>query len=228
MNGKQSPPTSKTRFFQDRIISYFQNYGRRYLPWRNTNDPWRILLAELLLRKTTSTQAAEVYSAVVQYSPESLASADEAEVSVLVKSLGMQYERSRILIEAAIAVKEQGFSHLRDKDFLLSIRGVGEYAANAVLCFAFGEAKPTLDRNMIRVLGRYFSYKSPRSRPHTDPKFWEFAAALVPNEHPKEYNWGVLDFASSLCTARNPKCSDCELRKMCDYIKITPREELGR
>lgn len=212
---------SKITEFQNRIILYYKHHGRSELPWRQTNDPWKVLLAELLLRKTTSAQASKVYNTISSMSPSELANIEENELEEIVCELGMQNERTKILREVGQAVDSEGESILTNRESMLRLHGVGNYAANAVLCFSFNEAKPTLDRNMIRVLERVFSYESDRSRPHTDPKFWDFAEDLVPAENPKEYNWGILDFAAKICSARTPNCSKCCLNDICDYWQKT-------
>lgn len=218
------PGRSEIKFFQNKIIRFWQESGRDNLPWRRTRDPWKVLVAELLLRKTTSTQAAKVYSSISRLSPKSLSELRHDQLMRMVSTLGMQRQRSRILREVGHSVARDGRTRLKDHSYLMSLRGVGSYSANAVMCFGFGEPLPALDRNMIRVLTRFFSFKSNRSRPHTDPGFWAFAETLVPSDNPREFNWGVLDLAAAVCKARAPNCPNCPLRSKCRYWKTSRLE----
>ena len=105
-----------------------------------------------------------------------------------------------------------------NKKDLLSLPGVGPYTANAVLCFAFGHDVSMLDVNIIRVLKRVFSPDVKKSRERTDKSFWDFAESLPPKGKGKEFNYAILDFAGEVCTAKNPKCKSCPMKKICDFV----------
>ena len=106
----------------------------------------------------------------------------------------------------------------KEKDKLLTLRGVGDYIANAVLCFAFNKDVPIVDANVIRVIERFFSLKSKKVRPRTDKLIWQFAEKLVPKGNAKEYNRAILDFAALVCSAKKPNCLNCPISKKCDYF----------
>jgi A/G-specific adenine glycosylase len=130
----------------------------------------------------------------------------------------MNKMKTKQLKEVAAVVVREGELKLGDPDFLLTLPGVGNYIRNSILCFSFGLPKPTLDTNMIRLISRVFSYETSKSRAREDNSLWEFAEMLVPNTHCREYNWGVLDFASEICTLKNPKCGKCNLYLICEFI----------
>lgn len=207
---------SKISKFQQTVLAYWRAHGRKELPWRRTTDPWKILVAEVLLRKTTAAQVSQVFEGIANRSPLQLAHIDEAHLQQLLRPLGLYRLRAQQLQRIAEAVKRAESDQLRNVDFLRSLPGVGRYASNAVLCFAFREPKPALDTNMIRVIERVFSISSDRSRPRTDPQLWEFAERLVPKEQCREYNWGILDLGNSLCLARNPKHELCPMKSICN------------
>jgi A/G-specific adenine glycosylase len=94
-----------------------------------------------------------------------------------------------------------------------------------VLSTAFGEKKPGLDRNMIRVLERVFSISSEKARPHTDRELWAAAEEIMPEKKTKDYNWGVMDLAAEICRPRNPKCKKCPLEVICDYAQSQNNNE---
>lgn len=202
--------------FQERVVAYWHAHGRKELPWRKTTDPWSVLVAEILLRKTTARQVAEVFDSIADQPPVELARNDEAQLQSTLRPLGLYRLRAQQLQATAQMVAQSEPDQLSDPAFLQSLPGVGRYACNAVLCFAFGQPKPALDTNMIRVIERVFSFSSDRSRPRTDPQMWEFAEALVPEERCREYNWGILDLGNEVCAARNPKHELCPLKSICD------------
>lgn len=212
-----APEPTKEMLFQNRMLVYWKKKGRKELPWRQTQDPWKILLTEVLLRKTTSGQAVRVYDVISALSPEQICSMPESELIEILRPLGLYRVRTAQLKKTASAVEKTGINALQDPEFLESLPGIGSYIRNAVLCFGYGLPKPALDTNMIRVIQRVFDYKEERSRAREDKKLWQFAETLVPKKKCREYNWAVLDLAAAVCTARNPKCSECPLLPLCCF-----------
>jgi A/G-specific adenine glycosylase len=216
MKISKSLPT-KAVLIQNALLTYWKMSGRKDLPWRRTQDPWKILLTEVLLRKTTSGQAVRVYDVISVLSPEQICSMPESELHGILKPLGLYRVRAAQLKKTAAAVEKAGTNALQDPEFLESLPGIGRYIRNAVLCFGYGLPKPALDTNMIRVIQRVYDYKLERSRAREDKKLWQFAETLVPKKKCREYNWAVLDLAAAICTARNPKCSECPLLPLCCF-----------
>jgi A/G-specific adenine glycosylase len=217
----------KIEEFRKRIIEWYEAWGDKHLPWRNTSDGWAVLVASFLLRKTTAAQVAKIYTEFLKRypSPQALLTASEDEVRELIRPLGIEHQRSRHLLELARElVKRFGGGVPCDKDRLKELPGVGDYIASEVMLSACGHPQPLLDRNMIRVLERVFGVRSAKKRPHTDRALWRFAEMLVPQdpEKAKKFNFGVLDFARKICTALDPKCTKCPARDLCisaEYFK---------
>jgi len=212
------------RLFALRIIEWYKEHGLHDLPWRNTSDPWAVLVAAFLLRKTTVDQVLKVYSEFLKRypNPEALLQASEDEIKKLIRSLGIEHQRTKHLRKVAKAIVEEFHGRIPcDKEALKRLPGIGEYIASEVLLTAYGRPEPLLDRNMIRVLERVFGVKSSRKRPHTDPKMWRIAKLLVPKdpELAKKFNFGVLDFARQVCSVRRPKCNTCILMDICKHKK---------
>ena len=221
----QSTDKERIEIFKLKVIEWYKKYGDTYLPWRNTSDPWALLVAAFLLRKTTATQVVKVYEEFLRRfpTPESLLEADRYIVEELMRPLGIEHQRSRHLKELAEhIVRRFGSKVPCDKEKLKELPGVGDYVASEVLLGACGKPEPLLDRNMIRVIERVFGVKSAKKRPHTDPNMWSFAKMLVPNnlEEARIFNYGVLDFARKICTAKNPKCIKCPIRDICCYYML--------
>ena len=101
---------------------------------------------------------------------------------------------------------------------LLSLPGVGEYVADAVLCFAFNERVSIIDSNVCRVLGRVYDLKS-KGEARRDPQFKRAANELLPADKVKEFNWAMIDLASFICIPRKPICYKCPLNEICQYAK---------
>ncbi|MFP3252412.1 MAG: A/G-specific adenine glycosylase [Thermoproteus sp.] len=208
------------RPFATVMVEWYRLHGDKDLPWRATSDPWAVLVAALLLRKTTVRQVVGVYGDFLRRwpSPRELAGAAVEEVEEVLRPLGMEKVRARLFKRLAEELlSKYGGEVPLSLDELKELPGVGDYAAREVLVAVAGAAEPLLDRNAARVLERVFGVRSRRQRPHTDPALWEFAKRLVPPESPREYNFGLLDFARKICTARSPRCEICPLASCCRY-----------
>ncbi|MCC6005381.1 MAG: hypothetical protein LM590_13670 [Thermofilum sp.] len=216
----QATEPAKMEEFRKRIIEWYEVHGDKQLPWRSTESGWDVLVASFLLRKTTTKQVAEIYVEFIRRypGPQALLKASEEEVRELIKPLGIEHQRSKHLIALAREiVRRFGGQVPCDKESLKGLPGVGDYIASEVLLVACNQPEPLLDRNMIRVLERVFGVKSLKKRPHTDKALWRFAKTIVPAEpgQARKFNYGVLDFARKICTARSPKCPACPLRDIC-------------
>jgi A/G-specific adenine glycosylase len=219
----------KIQVFQQAMIDYWERHGRHNLPWRSTDDAWRILLAEVLLRKTTSAQAAGVYTQLSGYTPYDIVSLDIEELAKILNPLGIHYVRAEQLKSISQIVIDTNGEVLKSDELLRSLPGVGRYISNSVRCCAFGEPLPAMDTNLIRVMDRVFGWTSPRKRPREDRNLWKIAEKLVPEDKPREFNWGMLDFASAICTHRKPKCEMCPINDICDYYSaIRQKNSLER
>lgn len=212
--------TYNTGLFRHEVINYYQEFGRMNLPWRQTANPWKILLSEMLLRKTTAKQVENVYQKLSQLNISELGKMKKIELERILYPLGIYRERARLLKDVSQRISSTPDFRYSDERTLLALPGVGQYSANAVLCFAFNEPKPALDRNMIRVMERVFSIKSEKERPHTDKRLWKTAEMMVSIERPKEYNWGILDISAAVCRPNTPLCENCPLMEICDYFEV--------
>jgi A/G-specific adenine glycosylase len=213
----QEKQSEKIQLFQKAMVDYFASQGRHDLPWRLTSDPWKLLMAELLLRKTTSVQAAAVFEVLKYRTPHDILEMDLGYLENVLKPIGLFKVRAAGLKTAAKEYESVAPENLLLDTFWRSLPGVGRYISNMVRCSAFGHAAPALDTNMIRVVQRVFGWMSSRKRPREDSKLWAFAETLVPGDNCREFNWGILDFGAVVCTARKPKCSECPISAICDF-----------
>lgn len=204
--------------FQTSIVNWYASKGRS-LPWRDMNEPFKILVAEFLLQKTDVEKVKAVYETFIHRwpSPQILSKARISSISKIIQPLGLHYKASRLQSTAKAIVEKFGGEIPVEEDKLLELPGVGRYIASAVECFAFNKPKAVLDTNVIRILNRVFGIQSKKNRPRDDPHLWNFAQMLVPTNSVKEYNWGLLDYGSLVCKSKEPLCGECVLNDICIF-----------
>ena len=217
----------KKREFIRLLLNWWKK-NKRDFPWRHTKDPYSILIAEMLLRKTTAKQVEKIYvQFLTKYpDPNSLADADKKnDLEELLKPLGMEHKRAELLKRFGLYIIEKYNGEIpMELEKLLELPGVGMYAANAVLSFTCSKDVPLLDTNFIRVINRVFGIKSQKSRARDDKKIWEFAKTLIPQSNSKNFNLAILDFAALVCRVNKPKCSECPIRNICFYYKTEDKK----
>lgn len=209
---------SKNELFAERIIAWYKKEGRSF-PWRKTKNAFHILISEMMLQKTDSQKALLIYPSFIKKypTPKHLAQANINTLKREIRLLGISDRARRLKTTAKTILLLHGGKVPADRTQLLGLLGVGDYIANAVLCFAFHQDVPILDTNVIRVIKRVFSVESSKTRARTDKELWKFAASLVPKGKAVDYNRGILDFAASICTARSSSCPICPVSDICDY-----------
>ena len=211
----------KEAIFAERLLSWFSE-NKVSFPWRETADPYKIFVSEFLLRKTTRQQVSQICERFFSKYPdiEALSEATVKSIESTIVSLGMEHIRADALKKIAKIVSEKYGGRIPDeKRSLMKLPHVGPYIANAVLCFAYGVDAPLLDTNVIRIISRVFSIKSARKRARDDPKMWLAVHTLMPKGKSRDFNLALLDFATSMCVPKNPKCSICPISDICDYYK---------
>lgn len=210
--------------FRHALQKWHKHHVRQF-PWRERpRDSYRIIVAELMLRKTTAAQAAGVYPDFITAYPTwgALAAADIEALRRILRPLGIA-DRARLLHQLAAHVVVDFHGRLpADAEVLTGLPGVGRYTANAVLAFAHGRGVALVDRNVIRVLHRVFGWSSDKRRPHLDSDLWVLAQSLVPRSGSRDYHFALLDFAALVCRARKPRCWECPLAQNCQYQLSAP------
>lgn len=203
------------------FAKWFRCHGRA-LPWRARPSPYGILLAEVLLRQTRAEMVARVWPSLVeQFSdPVALANAELSTVRSLVARLGLGNQRAQALLDIARAIVTiHGGQIPATLGELSALPHVGMYISHAVLCFGYGRRVPIVDTNVMRVLARIFGLQPPKDIRRAK-EVWALATALLPANH-VEHNYGLLDFAASICKSRGPLCSECALSKVCIHYNGT-------
>ncbi len=206
----------RKRRFQRALLVWFAEHGRD-LPWRRTENPYRILVSEVMLQQTQVDRVRGFYGKFLRRFPsvKALAEAPEGDVLAAWDGLGY-YNRARNLKRAAEVIREEHAGYFpRNPATLEQLPGVGRYTAGAVRSFAFGEDAPVLDTNVRRVLWRVFGVKGEATSAATTRRLWYYADEVVPEGKARAFNSALMDFGAMVCTARAPKCGGCPMRAFC-------------
>lgn len=198
------------------LINWYRLAGRS-LPWRETHDPYRILVSEMMLVQTTVAAVIPYYARFLARFPtiESLAIADEGDVLKAWEGLGY-YRRARQLHAAARAVvHEHGGQFPTDPAAIRALPGVGRYIAGAILSFAFDRPAPIVEANTQRVLARWLAWPDELPATRTQARLWEAAARLVPDQGAGEFNQAFMDLGALVCVPRAPLCLACPVVNDC-------------
>lgn len=196
------------------------NKNRRDFPWRNTHDPYEIMIAEIMLHRTNADQVKTVYEKFIENFPDfkSIVRAGSENIRTEMQSLGL-FWRSDLLYRLADEVEEKYNGTLPlEKKKLMELPGVGHYIASAILCFGYNRPEPLLDTNTVRVIGRIFGIKITDSS-RRSKKFYKIMEDIVLFEEPRRLSLSMLDFAALVCTTTNPKHELCPVNSICCHIK---------
>lgn len=202
--------------FAEFLIHWYTENKRR-LPWRETTDPYRIWISEIILQQTRVVQGLEYFNRFMERFPDvgALAVAPEDEVMKYWQGLGY-YSRARNLHAAAKEIMSR-FGGVFPEDYsqVLSLKGIGEYTAAAVCSFAWHQPYAVVDGNVYRVLSRVFGIDTPIDSTAGKKEFAELAQVLLDRVHPDIYNQAIMDFGALQCTPKQPNCLYCPLRDRC-------------
>jgi A/G-specific adenine glycosylase len=216
-------PAKLRRTFQQRLLAWY-GANKRDLPWRQTSDPYNILVSEIMLQQTQVERVIPKYAEFLQKYPtlEALANAPTDEVKQTWFPLGYNIRPLRLHSIAREAVEKYGGKIPDDPETLRSLKGIGRYTAGAVLSFAYGQAAPILDTNVRRVLHRVFIGQGEAKSHRMQKNLWELSETLLPARQAYDFNQALMDFGATLCTARKPPCLICPMQSICKACPYTP------
>jgi A/G-specific adenine glycosylase len=202
--------------FGKNLIAWYHNH-KRDLPWRHTNDAYKVWLSEIILQQTRVNQGMPYYYRFIEKYPsiEKLAKAQEQDVLRLWQGLGY-YSRARNLHACAkkVVADYAGTFPTSYKE-LKTLPGIGDYTAAAIASFSFKERVAVVDGNVYRVLARVFGLDIPINTPKAKKEFFELSNKLISTQQPDIYNQAVMEFGALHCTPQNPKCDVCVFAKVC-------------
>ncbi|MEN8148166.1 MAG: A/G-specific adenine glycosylase [Campylobacterota bacterium] len=199
-----------------KLFVWYQENGRHDLPWRQSSDPYKIWVSEIMLQQTqVKTVLERFYFPFLEKFPslQVLADAHEDEVLKQWEGLGY-YTRARNLHKTAQICQDQLPHSVTE---LVALPGIGQSTANAVAAFAYKTPVPIMDANVKRVLYRVFGIKKAN-----DKTLWELAYRLFDEEHPFEYNQAMMDIGSLVCQAKQVNCEVCPFSEVCKAMPDDP------
>ena len=192
--------------------------NKRDLPWRNTSDPYSILVSELMLQQTQVATVIPYYQRFLKQFPTAnkLAAAKEERVLKAWEGLGY-YRRARFLHAAAKKIRAEGFPETIDS--ILELPGAGEYTAAAVGSIALGLPAAVVDGNVIRVITRLFALGGDPSRKELKFEINKCADVLLDKSHPGDFNQAMMELGALICTPTQPDCGHCPAEQVCQAHK---------
>ncbi len=211
-----------------RLLPWFEQHGRRNLPWQADPTPYRVWISEVMLQQTQVETVIPYFQRFIGKFPDvvTLASAPLDEVLHLWSGLGY-YARARNLHRAAneIARRPDGELPVTMAE-LTALPGIGRSTAAAILALSQGQRQPILDGNVKRVLARVFCIRDWPGNAETSARLWQLAEQCTPSTRIAEYTQAIMDLGATICTRANPACGHCPLKEVCGALAATCVDEL--
>jgi A/G-specific adenine glycosylase len=210
------------------LLVWFNKHGRQF-PWRKRRtSPFRVLIAEVLLRRTTSKKVLAVFGALTKAYPttKALADARPERLEVVLRPLGLQRVRSKTLQALGVTLEREFKGRIPERPSeLAALPGVGKYIANAVACFAYGKRTLLLDSPISRVLSRVLGVRIVPDK--LDPVLERRVMQAIPHQSVAEIYWAILDLASAICRPGVPICPICPIKSHCSYFSTSAFQMSG-
>ncbi len=198
---------NKTKIFKYKLLDWSKKNTRKY-SWRNSNDPWKILLLEIIAQQTQLDRANIYYEKFIKRfpTPKEMSKATKKEILSLWSGLGYN-KRALRLHETSKILSKKSFNSIYPNFEVLP--GVGKYTKNALLSFAYKDKVIAQDTNVVRIFSRFFGIKNPESFIKKNEKF------ILKNIDSRKFNQILMDFGSKICISKNPQCESCLLEPNC-------------
>ena len=220
------PVPADRRRFRQRLLTWYARHGRD-LPWRKTDDPYHILVSEIMLQQTQVDRVLPKYAEWLDKYPSHGGAGEGAgtrrEEDVV--SARLQHPPKRLQSIARESVAKYGGQLPSDEATLLSFKGIGAYTAGAIRSFAFRERAAILDTNVARVLFRVFVASGDPKSHAMKQHLWKISETVMPQRQVFDFNQALMDFGAMICVARNPKCLVCPMAKSCRAYPFTPADK---
>ena len=220
VNSLMQEVKNRKKQLQKKIMEWVETNLREF-PWRQSPSPYEVLIAEILLKRTTSTAVKKLFPRFIREYMDinELARANIGDLQQKLAPLGYHKERAKIFVEVATQIIQRHDGKIpRTKTDLLEIRYIGEYTANAILSIGYGIPSAMVDSNGKRIITRLFS-KHFLQKPSLKI-VQEIADLLSPIENNQKYNYALLDLGALICRYGIPKCELCPIRRLCDYPSL--------
>lgn len=206
-----------SKSFSQHVLQWFDQHGRKNLPWQQHHDAYKVWVSEIMLQQTRVETVIPYYEKFMQRFPDvsKLAKSNVDEVLHHWTGLGY-YARARNLHKAAQQICEKhGGEFPKNIDQVIDLPGIGRSTAAAVLALSCNQPHAILDGNVKRVLARYFAVEGWPGMREVEQKLWHHAESLLPEKSFAEYTQAMMDLGATLCTRSKPRCGDCPVQENC-------------
>ncbi|MCO7227115.1 A/G-specific adenine glycosylase [Pleionea sp. CnH1-48] len=210
----------KPQDFQSAILKFYQEFGRKDLPWQQNKTSYRVWISEIMLQQTQVATVIPYYQRFMERFPdlESLAAAPQDDVLALWSGLGY-YSRARNLHKCAQTLINDHQGQWPDNvEAMESLPGIGRSTAGAILSLAQNIRAPILDGNVKRVLCRFYTVEGWPGQTSVAKKLWQIAEEQTPQKQVAEFNQAMMDMGATVCTRSKPKCTSCPLQSHCQAL----------
>lgn len=227
MSKKTSQAHLPNKNIGKRLLTWY-HANKRDMPWRQTKDPYCILLSEFMLQQTQVDTVIPYYHRFLKAFPtvHDLADAPQDKILKIWEGLGY-YARARNLHKAAQVISTEFAGQVPNTyDTLKALPGFGPYTTAAVLSIAYNKDHAVLDGNVIRVLTRLFNIREDVTQNTVKKRLWEIAESLLVKGQAGDYNQAMMELGATLCTPKSPNCTQCPLAKMCTAYQANEHESL--
>ncbi|WP_087022015.1 A/G-specific adenine glycosylase [Thaumasiovibrio subtropicus] len=217
--------------FSKSILTWYDKYGRKTLPWQQEKTPYKVWLSEVMLQQTQVATVIPYFERFMERFPTivDLANAEQDEVLHLWTGLGY-YARARNLHKAAqmVATEHKGIYPTTIEE-VQALPGVGRSTAGAVLSLSLKQHHPILDGNVKRVLARHYAVEGWPGQKAVENKLWAWAEENTPAEGVERYNQAMMDMGAMICTRSKPKCDLCPVSESCQaFAQGNPQDYPGK
>lgn len=207
--------------FAKAVLKWYEQYGRKTLPWQIEKTPYHVWLSEVMLQQTQVATVIPYFNNFIKLFPKitDLAKAPIDDVLHLWTGLGY-YARARNLHKAAQVINNK-FNGLFPTKFddVVALPGIGRSTAGAILSLSQNQHYPILDGNVKRVLTRYFAVDGWPGNKTIENKLWQLSEQVTPEQNIAKFNQAMMDIGAMVCTRTKPKCTQCPLHKDCIAYK---------
>jgi A/G-specific adenine glycosylase len=208
--------------FATALLAWYDQHGRKDLPWQQSPTPYYVWLSEIMLQQTQVSTVIDYYLRFTQRFPNihRLATAEQDEVLAYWSGLGY-YARARNLHKTAQIVVSDHAGKMPDTlDKLIALPGIGRSTAGAILTLAYDQQYPILDGNVKRVLARFDAVAGWPGTKQVENQLWQRAEALLPRQRIANYIQAQMDLGATLCTRSKPDCPHCPLQNHCKAFAL--------
>ena len=211
---------TKTKQLKKDLLTWYTN-NKRSFSWRNTNDPWKILLIEIISQQTQINRADTYYQKFIKRfpTPESMSKSSLKTILKMWSGLGYN-NRAKRLYESSKILAERGFEEIYPNFEILP--GVGSYTKNAILSFAYGDNVLAIDTNLERIFKRFFGIEN------TKEFIEDSSDYFLKNVNSRDINQAFMDFGSYVCKSSNPKCSICPIEESCSKYFVKTKKTIEK